>query len=124
MDEQKMRELLDFAKDEKRLDAAFDNVLKSFETGRIRIDEFPLAASPLRVGTLKDDRECVVRLLEKAAGTSLNVSQRQILYGTVAGLPDSAGIYDIFDALDETGSLAPFVEALRNFLDEAVCPTA
>ncbi|MCF5372010.1 hypothetical protein [Pseudomonas syringae] len=124
MDEQKMRELLDFAKDEKRLDAAFDNVLKGFETGRIRIDEFPLAASPLRVGTLKDDRECVVRLLETAAGTSLNDSQRQILYATVAGLPDSAGIYDIFDALDETGSLAPFVEALRNFLHEAVHPTA
>lgn len=119
MDKQKMRELLDFAKDETRLNAAFDNVFEGIESGRIRADEFPLAAGPLRVGTLKEDRDYVARLLEKAAGTPLDDTQRQILYATVAELPDDAGLYDVFDALNEAGSLSTFVGALRKFLDDA-----
>lgn len=118
MDKQKMRELLDFAKDESRLNAAFENVFEGIQSGRIRADEFPLAAAPLRVGGLKEDREYVARLLEKAADTPLDDSQRQTLYAKIAELPESAGIYDIFDSLDEADSMATFVGTLRKSLDD------
>lgn len=124
MDNTKMRELLDFAKDEARLSAAFDNVIEGIESGRVRPDEFLLPAAPLRVGGSKEDREYVARLLEKAADTPLNEGQRAILDATVAELPADAGIYDVLDALDETGSLGPFVGALCKFLYEPVRPTA
>nr|WP_192963428.1 hypothetical protein [Pseudomonas fluorescens]CEK42261.1 hypothetical protein PQBR57_0308 [Pseudomonas fluorescens SBW25] len=122
MEKQKMRELIDFAKDETRVNAAFENVIDGIESGRIRADEFQLAAGPLRVGALKEDREYVARLLEKAASTPLDDNQRHILYATVAELPEDAGLYDVIDALNEAGSLSTFVGALRKFLDDAARP--
>lgn len=116
MDKQKMRELLDFAKDETRMNTAFDNVFEGIENGRIRADEFQLVAGPLRVGALKEDRDYVARLLEKAADCPLDDNQRQILYATVAELPDDAGLCDVIDALNESGSLTTFVGALRKYL--------
>ena len=74
MDKTKFSEMLAFVNDEKRFDAAFDNVLEGIETGRIRADDFPIAAAPLRAGGLKDNREFVARFLEQAAGLTLSAS--------------------------------------------------
>lgn len=120
MDKTKIRELFEFAKDENRVNAAFDNVIAGVSSGRIRSDEFTLAAAPLRVGNLKDDREFVARFLEQTVGIPLSDEQKNALDETIIGLPEQAGLNDLFQALESVESLAPFVTALNNFLDKSV----
>lgn len=113
MDKAKFSQLAAFVNDEKRFDAAFNNVIDGIESGRIRADEFPLAAAPLRAGGLNDNREFVARFLEQLAGLSLSPEERVVLDETIAALPAGAGIEELYTALDSAEPLAGFTAALR-----------
>lgn len=113
MDKAKFSQLAAFVNDEKRFDAAFSNVIDGIESGRIRADEFPLAAAPLRAGGLNDNREFVARFLEQLAGLSLSPEERVVLDETIAALPAGAGIEELYAALDGAEPLAGFSAALR-----------
>lgn len=113
MDKQKLQQIAAFAADEKRLNAAFDNVIEGIESGRIRADDFPIAAAPLRAGGLKDNREFVARYLEQCAGLTLSPDQKLELDDTITALPPGASIEQLYLALDQAPSLASFTAALR-----------
>lgn len=115
MDKTKFSEMLAFVNDEKRFDAAFDNVLEGIETGRIRADDFPIAAAPLRAGGLKDNREFVARFLEQAAGLTLSNEERFALDETITALPAGADLEQLYAVLDNSAPLTKFTAALRKF---------
>lgn len=113
MDKQKFSEIAAFVNDEKRLNAAFENVFEGIESGRIRADDFPLAAAPLRAGGLKDNREFVARYLEQFVGQTLTSEQKLALDETITTLPPGADIEQLYAALDQVGTLASFTAALH-----------
>ncbi|MFJ3487195.1 hypothetical protein ACIPL1_27815 [Pseudomonas sp. NPDC090202] len=50
MDKDKLRQLLDFASDETRVNAAFDKVIDGIESGAITAEDFPFPAGPIGAG--------------------------------------------------------------------------
>ncbi|HDS1721704.1 hypothetical protein NPS53_09340 [Pseudomonas putida] len=120
MDKTKLSEMLAFVNDEKRFNAAFDNVLEGIETGRIGANDFPFAAAPLRAGGLKDNREFVARFLEQAAGLPLSPEERVALDETISALPEGASIEQLYTALDSVEPLANFTAALRKAHTESL----
>lgn len=119
MNKQKLSEISAFVNDEKRLNAAFDKVFEGIQSGRIRGDDFPLAAAPLRAGGLKDNREFVVRYLEQIAGQTLLPDQKLSLDETITALPPGASIEQLYAALDQVEPLSSFTAALRKAQDGA-----
>ncbi|KNH43725.1 MULTISPECIES: hypothetical protein [Pseudomonas] len=113
MDKQKLSKIAAFVSDEKRLNEAFDRVIDGIESGRIRADEFPLAAAPLRAGGLSDNREFVTRYLEQLAEQALTPEQKLALSETITSLPQGASIEDLYGALGQVESLASFTAALH-----------
>jgi len=120
VDKQKLQQIAAFAADEKRLNAAFENVIGGIESGRIRADDFPIAAAPLRAGGLKDNREFVARYLEQSAGLTLSPDQKLALDDTITALPPGASIEELYLALDQVPSLVSFTAALRKAHAESV----
>lgn len=113
MNKAKLSEIAAFVNDEKRLNAAFDNVIEGIESGRTRADDFPFAAAPLRVGWLKDNREFVARFLEQLAEQPLSTEEKLALDETITALPKGASIEQLYAALDRVAVLAGFTAALR-----------
>lgn len=113
MDKQTLSKIAAFVSDEKRLNKAFDRVIDGIESGRIRADEFPLAAAPLRAGGLNDNREFVTRYLEQLAEHALTPEQKLALSETITALPQGASIEDLYAALGHVESLASFTAALH-----------
>lgn len=113
MDKQTLSKIAAFVSDEKRLNKAFDRVIDGIESGRIRADEFPLAAAPLRAGGLNDNREFVTRYLEQLAEQALTPEQKLALSETITALPQGASIEDLYAALGDVESLASFTAALH-----------
>lgn len=113
MDKQTLSKIAAFVSDEKRLNKAFDRVIDGIESGRIRADEFPLAAAPLRAGGLSDNREFVTRYLEQLAEQALTPEQKLALSETITALPQGASIEDLYTALGHVESLASFTAALH-----------
>lgn len=120
MDKQKLSEIAAFVNDEKRLNAAFDNVFEGIQSGRIRADDFPFAAAPLRAGGLKDNREFVARYLEQFAGQTLSSDQKLALDETITALPQGASIEQLYAALDQVEPLTSFTAALHKAQEESV----
>ncbi|EPA99498.1 hypothetical protein [Pseudomonas sp. G5(2012)] len=113
MDKQTLSKIAAFVSDEKRLNEAFDRVIDGIDSGRIRADEFPLAAAPLRSGGLSDNREFVTRYLEQLAEQALTPEQKLALSETITALPQGASIEDLYAALGHVESLAGFTAALH-----------
>lgn len=113
MDKQTLSKIAAFVSDEKRLNEAFDRVIDGIDSGRIRADEFPLAAAPLRAGGLSDNREFVTRYLEQLAEQALTPEQKLALSETITALPQGASIEDLYAALEQVESLASFTAALH-----------
>lgn len=113
MDKQTLSKIAAFVSDEKRLNEAFDRVIDGIDSGRIRADEFPLAAAPLRAGGLSDNREFVTRYLEQLAEQALTPEQKLALSETITALPQGASIEDLYAALGHVESLASFTAALH-----------
>ena len=113
-------EMKAFVNDEKRLDAAFENVFEGIQSGRIRAEDFPLASAPLRAGGLSDNREFVARFLEQFAGLALSPDQKLALDEAITALPPGASIEQLYSGLEAVEILASFTAALSKAQAESV----
>lgn len=72
MEQKNMRELLNFAKDGQRLDAAIEKVIAGIDSGTINLADLNLAAGPLRPSTLDETQQAYVAdMMQQAAASSL-----------------------------------------------------
>lgn len=120
MEKQNFTEIKAFVNDEQRLDAAFENVFEGIQSGRIRAEDFPLAAAPLRAGGLSDNREFVARFLEQFAGLALSPDQKLALDEAITALPPGASIEQLYSGLEAVEILASFTAALSKAQAESV----
>lgn len=115
MERKNMRELLEFAQDEKRLDAAINNVIAGIENGTIDVATLPLAAPPIRPSLMTEPQQAYLAdLLVKVSGVELNSEQMQALLAEIRGLPVEGTMKDLEATLADHPLLGELGTALRN----------
>lgn len=115
MERKTVRELLEFAQDDKRLDAAINNVIAGIENGSIDVRTLPIAASPIRPGLMTETQQAYLAdLLVKASGVELSSELMQALVATIRNLPVEATVKDLEATLVDHPLLGEMGAALRS----------
>lgn len=113
MEPKKLRELFEFAKDENRVNAAFDSVIKGIESGDLNLNDLPLPAAPIKPGAVSEpEQEYIAELMEQYAATPLDAIQKAELRRVIRELPVDSTMAELKIELSRNPNLGPLGAAL------------
>lgn len=114
VDAKKLSQIADFVRDERRLDAAFSNVLEGIESGAISATDMPIAAAPVKPVTLgQGDSGYASSMIEKISGVPLDDGQRSDLLKSVQSMPSDGTLADLISSVSQVQSLSALAQGLK-----------
>lgn len=114
VDAKKLSQIADFVRDERRLDAAFVNVLEGIESGAIDASDLPISAAPVpRVTLGQGDAEYAASMVEKVSGVALDDAQRTALLRVVQDMPSGGTFTALVAEVAKIESLSALAEGLE-----------
>lgn len=121
VDAKKLSQIADFVRDQRRLDAAFVNVLEGIESGAIAASDLPISAAPVqRVTFGQGDAEYAASMVEKVSGVALDDSQRTALLRVVQDMPSGGTFSALVAEVAKIGSLSALAEGLKEVLTAGI----
>lgn len=114
MDANKLSQIADFVRDERRLDAAFAKIQDGIERGEITASDLPIAAAPITPVTLgQGDAVYAASMIEKISGVALDDGQRADLMKSVQSLPSDGTLSALIADVDQIESLSSLTQGLK-----------